>query len=101
MLYYSLPKVYYSSSSLYRVVFKKSSRLVSLTSVRFADANAFSQEWQVVLDTNPTLFQTFIFLTSILRCTLSTPQATSMLRRRLSDSSVDELAAEKACAHWG
>jgi hypothetical protein len=28
-------------------------------------------------------------------------QATSQLRRRLSKSSVDELAAEKACEHWG
>jgi hypothetical protein len=25
----------------------------------------------------------------------------SRLRRRLSESSVTELAAEKACAHWG
>jgi hypothetical protein len=25
----------------------------------------------------------------------------SQLRRRLSESSVDELAAEKACEHWG
>jgi hypothetical protein len=35
-------------------------------------------------------------------CSMPTPvQATSQLRRRLSKSSVDELAAEKACEHWG
>jgi hypothetical protein len=35
-------------------------------------------------------------------CTMPTPaQAASQLRRRLSESSVDELAAEKACEHWG
>jgi hypothetical protein len=64
------------------------------------DANAFGQEWQV-LDTDPTLFQTVRFPQYPQTCTLPPPKATSMLRRRLSDSSVDELAAEKACAHWG
>jgi hypothetical protein len=32
---------------------------------------------------------------------MPTPKATSMLRRRLLESSpVDELAAEQACEHW-
>jgi hypothetical protein len=64
------------------------------------DMNAFGQEWQV-LDTDPTLFQTARFPQYPQKCTMSTPKATSMLRRRLTESSVDELAAEKACEHWG
>jgi hypothetical protein len=64
------------------------------------DANAFGQEWQV-LDTEPTLFQAVRFPQHPKKCTMPTPKATSMLRRRLLDSSVDELAAEKACAHRG
>jgi hypothetical protein len=64
------------------------------------DANAFGQEWQV-LHTDPKLFQTLRFPQYPQKCTMPTPKATSMLRRRLSESSIDELAAEKACAHWG
>jgi hypothetical protein len=64
------------------------------------DMNAFGQEWQV-LDTDPTLFQTARFPQHPQKCTMPTPKATSKLRRRLSESSVDELAAEKACAYWG
>jgi hypothetical protein len=65
------------------------------------DANAFGQEWQV-LDTEPTLFQTVRFPQHPQKCTMPTPKTTDMLRRRLlGASSVDELAAEKACEHWG
>jgi hypothetical protein len=65
------------------------------------DANVFGQEWQV-LDTDPTLFQTVRFPQHPQKCTMPTPKTTDMLRRRLLEtSSVDELAAEKACAHWG
>jgi parallel beta-helix repeat protein len=65
------------------------------------DPNAFGQEWQV-LDTEPTLFQTVRFPQHPQKCTMPTPKTTDMLRRRLLEtSSVDELAAEKACEHWG
>jgi hypothetical protein len=65
------------------------------------DANAFGQEWQV-LETEPTLFQTLRLPQHPMECTLPTPMLASQLRRRLAESSsVDELAAEKACAHWG
>jgi hypothetical protein len=65
------------------------------------DAIAFGQEWQV-LDTEPTLFQTTRFPQHPQKCTMPTPKATNTLRRRLSEkSSVDELAAERACQHWG
>jgi hypothetical protein len=65
------------------------------------DANTFGQEWQV-LDSEPKLFQTVRFPQHPQVCTMPTPaQGTSQLRRRLSESSVDELAAEKACEHWG
>jgi hypothetical protein len=49
----------------------------------------------------------FIQLSVLLGLTLGseagmpTPKATSTLRRRLSEPSVDQLAAEKACEHWG
>jgi hypothetical protein len=50
----------------------------------------------------------FIQLSVLLGLTLGsaeagipTPKATSSLRRRLSEPSVDQLAAEKACEHWG
>jgi hypothetical protein len=64
------------------------------------DANAFGQEWQV-LDTEPSLFQTVRFPQHPTACTMPTPVQASQLRRRLSESPVDELAAEKACEHWG
>jgi hypothetical protein len=65
------------------------------------DANDFGQEWQV-LNSEPKLFHTMRFPQHPQVCTMPTPaQATSQLRRRLSESSVDELAAEKACEHWG
>ncbi len=65
------------------------------------EANAFGEECQV-LDTEPKLFQTLRFPQHPQVCTMPTPvQATSQLRRRLLESSVDELAAEKACEHWG
>jgi hypothetical protein len=64
------------------------------------DANAFGQEWQA-LDTEPSLFQTVRFPQHPTVCTMPTPMQASQLRRRLSESSVDELAAEKACEHWG
>jgi hypothetical protein len=65
------------------------------------DANAFGQEWQV-LNTEPSLFQTVRLPQHPNVCTMPTPVQASQLRRRLSESSsVDELAAERACAHWG
>jgi hypothetical protein len=65
------------------------------------DANAFGQEWQV-LDTEPSLFQTVRLPQHPTVCTLPSPMQASQLRRRLLEtSSVDELAAEKACEHWG
>jgi hypothetical protein len=64
------------------------------------DANAFGQEWQV-LNTEPSLFQTLRFPQHPTACTMPTPIQASQLRRRLSESSVDELAAEEACEHWG
>jgi hypothetical protein len=64
------------------------------------DANAFGQEWQV-RDTEPSLFQTLRLPQYPLECTLPPPVKASQLRRRLLESSVDELTAEKACAHWG
>jgi hypothetical protein len=65
------------------------------------DPNAFGQEWQV-LDTEPTFFQTLRLPQHPMECTMPTPKTTDMLRRRLAEtSSVDELAAEKACEHWG
>jgi cysteine-rich repeat protein len=65
----------------------------------FDDANAFGQEWQV-LDTEATLFQTVRFPQHPSVCTLPPPVQASQLRRRLLESSVDERAAKKACAHW-
>jgi hypothetical protein len=65
------------------------------------DHNAFSQEEWQVLDTEPSLFQTARLPQYPLECTMPTPVKASQLRRRLLESSVDELAAEKACTHWG
>jgi hypothetical protein len=65
------------------------------------DANAFGQDWQV-LHTDPSLFQTLRFPQHPNVCTMPTPVQAEHLRRRLAEtSSVDELAAEKACEHWG
>jgi hypothetical protein len=65
------------------------------------DANAYGQEWQV-LDTEPSLFQTVRFPQHPQVCKLPPPMRVKQLRRRLTESSsVDELAAEKACEHWG
>jgi hypothetical protein len=65
------------------------------------DVNAYGQEWQV-LDTEPSLFQAVRLPQHPQVCTLPPPMRASQLRRRLSESSsVDELAAEKACEHWG
>jgi hypothetical protein len=65
------------------------------------DANAFGQEWQV-LDTEPALFQTLRLPQHPMECTMPTPMQASQQRRRLLESSsVAELAAEEACAHWG
>jgi hypothetical protein len=62
------------------------------------DPNVFGQEWQV-LETERTLFQTVRFPQHPQVCTMPAPKlATS---RRLSESTVEEFAAEKACAHWG
>ena len=65
------------------------------------DPNAFGQEWQVLV-TEPSLFQTLRFPQHPMECTLPPPVEASQLRRRLLEkSSVDEVAAEKACAQWG
>jgi hypothetical protein len=65
------------------------------------DWNTFGQEWQV-LGTEPTLFRTVRFPQHPQKCIMPTPKTSDMLRRRLLEtSSVDELAAEKACEHWG
>jgi hypothetical protein len=65
------------------------------------DANVFGQEWQV-LDSESSLFQTARFPQYPNACTMPTSVQASQLRRRLLESSVDELvAAEKACEHWG
>jgi hypothetical protein len=64
------------------------------------DWNAFGQEWQV-LETEPKLFQTVRFPQHPHVCTMPAPKLVSQLRRRLSESTVEELAAEKACAQWG
>jgi hypothetical protein len=65
------------------------------------DANAFGQEWQV-RNTDPFLFQTLRFPQHPNVCTMPTPVQANHLRRRLAEtSSLDEAAAEKACAHWG
>jgi hypothetical protein len=66
----------------------------------FDDANVFGQEWQV-LDTEPDLFQTLRLPQYPLECIMPTPVQASQLRRRLSESNEAELAAEKACEHWG
>jgi hypothetical protein len=65
-----------------------------------ADHNTFGQEWQV-LDTEPKLFDTSRLPQHPQACTMPLPAQTSLLRRRLSESKGAELAAEKACAHWG
>jgi hypothetical protein len=64
------------------------------------DVNTFGQEWQI-LDTEPTLFQSLRLPQHPIECTLPPPMQASQLRRRLLESSVDELTAEKACEHWG
>jgi hypothetical protein len=66
------------------------------------DVNAFGQEWQV-LDTERSLFHTLRLPQHPQQvCTLPPPMPASQLRRRLSESSpISELAAEKACEHWG
>jgi hypothetical protein len=65
------------------------------------DVNAYGQEWQV-LATERTLFQVARFPQHPQACTIPPPAEESRgLRRRLSESSIEELGAEKACAHWG
>jgi cysteine-rich repeat protein len=61
--------------------------------------NEFGQEWQV-LATEPSLFQTPFLPQDKQECAMPPPMVqASQLRRRLS--SIDHLAAEKACEHWG
>jgi hypothetical protein len=64
------------------------------------DSNAFGQEWQV-LETEPKLFQTVRFPQHPQACTMPAPTLVNQLRRHLSESTAEELAAEKACAHLG
>jgi cysteine-rich repeat protein len=64
------------------------------------NANEFGQEWQV-LDTEPSLFQIPFLPQDKQECRLPPPMQASQLRRRLEESSGLELAAEKACEHWG
>jgi cysteine-rich repeat protein len=61
--------------------------------------NEFGQEWQVLV-TEPSLFQTPFLPQDNQECTLPSPMVqASQLRRRLS--SIDHIAAEEACEHWG
>jgi hypothetical protein len=62
--------------------------------------NAFGQEWQV-LDREPTLFRTVRFQQHPQVCTLPTPKQTSALRRRLSESTIDDLwgKGKEACIY--
>jgi hypothetical protein len=62
------------------------------------DPSAFGQEWQV-LDTEPKIFQTVRAPQHPQVCNLPSPATEK--RRRLGESAVSELDAEKACAHWG
>jgi hypothetical protein len=63
--------------------------------------NAYGQEWQVRGD-EPSLFHDVRLPQHPSVCTLPSPKQTSQLRRRLAATSSDEqLAAEKACEHWG
>jgi hypothetical protein len=64
------------------------------------DPNAFGQEWQV-LPTESKLFQEDRLPQHPQTCTLPSPEATSQLRRRLSETSALSKAAEIACEHWG
>jgi cysteine-rich repeat protein len=64
------------------------------------DANAFGQEWQV-LESEDSFFQRLRLPQHPMECTLPPPMKASQLRRRLLESSIGELAAEKACEHWG
>jgi hypothetical protein len=63
-------------------------------------ANAFGQEFQV-LDTETSLFQMLRLPQHPMECTLPPPMQASQICRRLLESSVDELTAEKVCEHWG
>jgi hypothetical protein len=64
------------------------------------DPNEFGQEWQI-LDSELRLFQSNRLPQHPQVCTLPPPKLVSRLRRRLLESTIEELAAEKACAHWG
>jgi hypothetical protein len=64
------------------------------------DPNEYGQEWQV-LDSEPKLFQTNRLPQHPQVCVMPPPKLVSQVRRRLSIFSIAELAAEKACAHWG
>jgi hypothetical protein len=63
------------------------------------NVNEYGQEWQV-LGSEPSFFQAARFPQHPQVCTMPAPMTVSQLRRRLSESTVEELAAEKACAHW-
>jgi cysteine-rich repeat protein len=66
-----------------------------------ADHDVFGQEWQV-LDTEPKIFQTNRLPQHPMQCTMPSTAQTATQRRRLSESSTGaEVAAAKACAHWG
>jgi cysteine-rich repeat protein len=64
------------------------------------DANAFGQEWQV-LESEDSFFQRLRLPQHPMECTLPPPMQASQIRRRLLESSIDELTAEKACEQWG
>jgi hypothetical protein len=64
------------------------------------DPIAFGQEWQV-LSAESKLFQEDRLPQHPQTCTFPSPEATKKLRRRLSEPSYMEEAAEVACAHWG
>jgi hypothetical protein len=64
------------------------------------EPNTFGQEWQV-LEGEPKLFQINRLPQHPEVCTMPPPKVVSLLRRHLSESTKEELAAENACAHWG
>jgi hypothetical protein len=63
------------------------------------NVNEYGQEWQV-LGSESSFFQAARFPQHSQVCKMPAPTLVNQLRRRLSESTVEELAAEKACAHW-
>jgi cysteine-rich repeat protein len=80
---------------------EKGAMLARDGSTVLANHDTFGQEWQV-LDTEPKIFQTNRLPQHPMQCTMPSTAQTATQRRRLSEfSKGTEIAAEKACAHWG